>query len=93
MVNYSPKNNQYCYSMRKKLRGSLGLEYQGTRQLLFSGWVGLVTLVVVRHAQSGDTLGGGIDKPNRLKNFYRIWPDLLDTNCLQGSVASAINKI
>ena len=61
--------------------------------LLFSGWVGLVTLVVVRHAQSGDTLGGGIDKPNRLKNFYRIWPDLLDTNCLQGRVASTINKI
>ena len=38
---------------------------------------------MVRRAQTVDTLGGGIDKPSRVKNLHGIWPDLLDTNCLQ----------
>ena len=48
---------------------------------------------MVRRAQTVDTLGGGIDKPSRVKNLHGIWPDLLDTNCLQGLITSAISKI
>ena len=48
---------------------------------------------MVRSAHTVDTLGGGTDKPSRVKNLYGIWPDLLDTNCPQGLIASAISKI